>query len=260
MLSVLINTKNEAHNIEQCINSILGYASEVVVIDMQSTDNTCEKARKLGAKVFIVEDCGYVEPARKFGVDMCTGKWILILDADERLTKTLGEEIIRVIKINTGDAFWIPRQNHIFNHVMKFTGWGPQQDKQLRLFKRGFITHTDKIHSQPEIKNGAIVGFLSKESDCHLIHYNYTSRTEFIDRMNRYTSIQTKQMWGARTIPIPLSRCIYEMCKEFLVRYIYLRGFRDGATGLELSYLMSVYKYLLCVKFNDYLNEKKSII
>ena len=101
-ISVVINTYNEEKNISRCLESVKGFADEIIVVDMHSADKTVEIAKKYGAQVFEHEYTRYVEPARNFALSRATGDWILLIDADEELSGTLRkklEEIIGVITI-----------------------------------------------------------------------------------------------------------------------------------------------------------------
>ena len=107
-ISVVINTKNEEHNIKDCIDSAKDLADEIIVVDMQSSDKTVEIAQKSGAKTFSVPDYGYVEPARNFALSKPEYKWTLVLDADERLPEKLKALISRLTEENKYDGFKFP--------------------------------------------------------------------------------------------------------------------------------------------------------
>lgn len=120
-LSVIIQTKNEAHNLEACIASIKHIAQEVIVVDMKSTDGTVVLAKKFGAAVFSVNDYGFVEPARNTALRKAKGQWILLLDADERVPHTLAAQIQVIMRENTSDVVRIPRKNMMLGKWMKYS-------------------------------------------------------------------------------------------------------------------------------------------
>jgi len=257
MLSVLINTKNEEVNIKGCIESAATIASEIVVVDMQSHDNTQKIARELGSVVISCPDFGYVEPARQLGVSACKYTWILILDADERLTEQALSAVRKIIEIDEVDLAWIPRLNYFYGEPVLHTGWGPNQDKQLRLFKKNIIEFSTKIHSTPLMSKGAKVSTLNVSNKEYIIHENYKSRSHFIEKLNRYTDIQAIDFGGNRNKSFSGFHFFYYPLKEFLLRFIYLKGYKDGPLGFELSLSMAFYKLMLCAKYNEFIEKSK---
>src|SRR3989344_6147563 len=154
-ISVVINTLNEEENLPRAISSVKGLADEIVVVDMHSEDATGDIAKKAGAKVFLHERTGYVEPARNFAISKTTGDWIFILDADEEIPDTLANRL-RDISDNMHqiDFVEIPRKNIIFGKWMKESMWWP--DYHIRFFKKGSVSWNEKIHSKPETKGSGI--------------------------------------------------------------------------------------------------------
>src|SRR3990170_187583 len=142
-VSLIIHTKNEEKNINECILSTKGFADETIVIDMSSTDKTAEVARKLGASVFIIPDEGFVDNFRNFGVSKANFKWILSLDGDERLTEKLIKTLKKIIKEDKYDVAIIPFKNIRLGKWMKHTGFWP--DYHPRLFKKGFVKWQQNI-------------------------------------------------------------------------------------------------------------------
>src|SRR3989344_9344781 len=113
-ISVVINTWNEEKNLPRSIASIKDLASEIIVVDMESTDKTKEVAKKLGAKVFDHKYVGYVEPARNSALEYAKGPWILILDADEEIPDKLAKQLQKIAKEEKYDFYRLPRKNIIF--------------------------------------------------------------------------------------------------------------------------------------------------
>ena len=96
LISAVINVINEADNLKKCLHSLKNFADEIIVVDMESTDGSQEIAKKFGAKVFSFRPMKYVEPARNFALSKATGKWIILLDPDEYLPKTLKHELKKI--------------------------------------------------------------------------------------------------------------------------------------------------------------------
>ena len=169
-ISVVVNTWNEEENIRRCLSSVK-WADEIVVVDMHSTDKTVEIARKFGAKVFFHQYTGYVEPARNFALRCAQGKYILVLDADETTPATLARKLKKIAKENKFDFVRIPRKNIIFGKWIKHSRWWP--DYNIRFFKKGKVTWSDKIHSVPLIR-GKGKDLEAKEVNA-IVHYHYQS-------------------------------------------------------------------------------------
>src|SRR5581483_1205183 len=148
-ISLVINTKNEEKNLKDCIESAIPIIDEIIVVDMQSKDQTIQIAKKYNAHSYTVKDYGYVEPARNFALKKATKDWILLLDADERLTPYLCKIIPTLIN-KKYNGFYFPRKNIILKKWIQHGVWWP--DYSLKLFRNGFVKWSDKIHSQPELE------------------------------------------------------------------------------------------------------------
>lgn len=236
-LSVVINTLNEEKNIKACIESVRSFASEIIVVDMESDDSTVEIARSCGAKVFSHARVGYVEPARNFAISHATGNWILILDADERLRLSLGTTVSDLIAVHPGfGVFKLFRRNEIFGRWMQSSGWG--DDWQLRLFRKGSIVWRDVIHSQPEIND-----FVCELDDSvvWLDHYNYTSVSAFVTRLNNYTTHEASTLaLRPRGIQTSVQAMLRSVVNEFTQRYDVKN---DGLHSFLLTGLMMFYRW-----------------
>lgn len=242
-LSVVINTLNEAENLPKVISSIKGLAEEIIVVDMESTDGTPEIAKKLGAKVIKHPRINYVEPARNFGVSKATRKWILILDSDEEIPKDLAEEIKKSIIHSEADYFRLPRKNLIFGKWLKHSRWWP--DYNIRLFKKGFVSWNEIIHAVP-VTQGIGADFPAKE-EFSIVHHHYNSLEQFIERMNRYTSVQAAYMVKEK-YQFKWREILTKPTNEFLSRYFFGEGYKDGLHGLALSLLQAFSELVLYLK------------
>lgn len=234
-----ILTKNEAHHIGDCIKTVQ-WADAVTVEDSFSTDGTVEIARDLGAKIFQSEFVNFavarniaLKNARSLG-----GDWIFFVDADERVTPELAEEVQRVIKNNSSPAgWWVPRYNIMWGHTMKGGGWYP--DCQLRLMK----IEAARYNPEREVHETVILDGEADYLKEHLIHYNYDSLAQFKRKQNRYIDFEAKILkdkgirakpWTYITMPL----------REFKRRYFLLEGYKDGWVGLQVCSLMSWYTFV----------------
>lgn len=233
----VILTKNEAHHIAACIDS-LAWADEVMLADSYSTDGTLEIATKKGVLVtqhqfvnFSVNRNLALVDAEKAGAD-----WIFFVDADERVTTELALEIAQAVK--QGNVGWqVPRYNQMWGHTMRGGGWYP--DYQLRLLKIGHAQYdpTREVHEIVQL-NGPL-GTLKH----HLIHYNYTSLSHFLAKQRRYLEFEAQILYKNGIRPKPWTYISMPL-REFRWRYITLHGYRDGRLGLLLCSLMAWYMFL----------------
>ncbi|MBU3926431.1 MAG: glycosyltransferase family 2 protein [Bacteroidetes bacterium] len=243
-VSAVINTWNEEKNIKRCIDSLASWIDEIIVVDMNSTDATCEIAQKLGARVYSHPQTGYVEPARNFAIEKANSEWIFIIDADEEVHEPLAEKIRTLILGTHGKSFFrIPRKNIIFGKWIKHARWWP--DLQIRLFKKGMVTWLNEIHSIP-VTQGEGVDLEIKE-DNSIIHYNYSSISQFITRMDRYTSIQVKEKLS-EGYQLKISDFFKKPFSEFISRYLAEEGYKDGLHGLAVCVLQAISEFVVCLK------------
>ncbi len=233
-ISVVINTLNEEGNLPQAIASVKDFADEIVVCDMESEDKTAEIARSLGAKVFTHKKTGYVEPARNFAISNAKNPWVLILDADEEVPQGLIPQIQKILKSPKADYYRIPRKNIIFGHWMKHSRWWP--DYNIRFFKKGTVSWNEVIHAVPMTQG--VGGEIEAKEEFAIIHHNYDSVEEYLDRMNRYSSrhadllVKEKYKFSGKDLIIKPSN-------EFFSRYFFGEGYKDGLHGLAMSLLQA---------------------
>lgn len=229
-ISVVINTLNEEKNIGRAIRSA-SWADEILVCDMYSEDKTVEVAKKMGAKVVYHKKVGYVEPARNFAISKASNDWVLILDADEEISTSLKEKIREMVsKPIKSDFVQIPRKNIIFGRWMRASLWWP--DYQIRLFKKGFVEWSDQIHRPPKTSTHGLK--LLPEEKWAIIHHHYQTISQFVERMNRYTTIEADELRkvGYR---FKWTDLIQKPLDEFLSRFFANKGYLDGLHGLSLS-------------------------
>ena len=242
-ISVVINTLNEEANLPNAVKSIRDLADEIIVVDMHSSDNTVEIAKKNGAKVYQFAKVGYVEPARNFAIEKATGDWVLILDADEEVPEKLSFTLKTLSQEEGVDHYTVPRQNIIFGKWIKHSKWWP--DYNIRFFRRKKVRWSSKIH-QPPLTYGVGKDLPAKKSYA-IIHHNYQSIDQYITRLNRYTSIQANALAsdGYKFIWTDL---IQKPTQEFLSRFFAAQGFKDGLHGLVLAILQAISEFVTYLK------------
>jgi glycosyltransferase involved in cell wall biosynthesis len=242
-ISVVINTLNEEENLLKALSSIKKLADEIVVVDMHSTDNTVKIAKKAGAKVFKHKRTGYVEPARNFAIKKATGDWILMLDADEEVSLSLSVSLGKIIKRPKADYYRLPRKNIIFGKWIKHSRWWP--DYNIRFFKKGYVDWSEIIHSVPLTK-GKGLDLEAKEGNA-ITHYHYKSIDQYIDRMNNYSARYAKMRFE-EGYKFRWHDLIKRPSDEFLSRYFFGKGYRDGIHGLALSGLQAFFEFVIYLK------------
>lgn len=237
-LSVFIITKNEAAHIQACLES-LAFADEVIVLDSGSTDNTCQIARAWGAKVVVSEDWPGFGPQKNRALALCTGDWVLSIDADERVTPSLEQAIRNELVNPQADAYKIARLSQFAGRWIRHSGWWP--DHVLRLFKREQGKFTDaQVHERVEV-NGTV-----HVLDGHFLHYPYATLEVFINKINLYSTAAAQSAYerGKRTTVLgPYGHAFWTFTRHYILR----RGFLDGWQGFLLAGMAatgSFYRYV----------------
>lgn len=242
MLSVVITTFNEAANLPRVVASVKSLADEIIVVDTESTDSTVAVAKKLGCKIYHHPNTGVVEPVRNFSISKASGDWVLLLDADEEVPPALAKLIPTLISSEI-DYYRLPRKNLIFGSWIRNSHWWP--DYVYRLFRKGSIVWSDVIHSIPQTRGtGSDLEATEKHA---LIHHHYSSISQFIARLDRYTEYQLTDYLasGAKFVPADL---VSKPVMEFIRLYFARGGFKDGLHGLALALLLSVSELVFYLK------------
>lgn len=254
-ISVVLNTFNEEENIESAIKS-LSWADEILVCDMYSEDRTVKIAKKTGAKVVYHKKMSYVEPARNFAISKASGDWVLVLDPDEEIPGILARELLKIANsLKQIDYVRIPRKNIIFGRFMKASMWWP--DYNIRFFKKGKVCWSDQIHRPPEVSG---VGLdLPAEENMAIIHHSYHTISQFIARLNRYTTIEADQL-VKENYEFQWSDLIQKPLSEFLSRFFANKGYQDGLHGLALSLLQSFSFLIVYLKVWEHSSFKETAL
>lgn len=239
-LTAIIPVGNEIHNIEAVIASV-NFADEILVVDSYSTDGTYEKATELATKV-IQREFHYPASQKNWAIPQATHQWILLVDADERVTPELKSEIIETLNNPEKDsvAYWIGRNNHFMGERVNYSGW--RNDTVIRLFKRDFCRYEDKYVHEEIIANGA-VGKLKHK----LNHNTYINFDTYINKINRYATWQAKD-YDSKTGKLTPYHFIIKPFWGFFKHYVIQSGFRDGTVGITISYMQGYRVFMRYVK------------
>jgi glycosyltransferase involved in cell wall biosynthesis len=232
-LSAIILTRNEAANIVDCLES-LTWAQRQIVVDCFSEDETVALARSWGAEVESITFENFAQQ-RNAAIDATNTDWIFFIDADERGTSDLGEEIHKSIRESNKVAWYVPRHNYIFGKLTRGAGWYP--DYQLRLFRHGSVRYERPVHEIAVVEGE--IGYLSKP----MIHYNYLDIDHFREKQQFYTGYDAGILKG-RGIHPKTHTYLAQPLRHFWWRFVTLKGYRDGIHGLRLSLLMGYYEWI----------------
>jgi glycosyltransferase involved in cell wall biosynthesis len=257
MLSVAIIARDEETHIGAALASVAGLAGEVVVLlDDRTSDATATICREHGALVF-VERWRNFSAQRNRALELCRGEWVLFLDADERVTHELRQQIAQVLSFgfwiaDTADqstiehqqsnivGYWIPRYNHFFGQVVRGGGWYP--DHQLRLLRRGRARYDERrqVHEFAELdgREGCLTG--------HLLHLNIERLDELWRKQRAYALAEAQTLYAAG-VRVRWRTFAVAPLREFVRRYVRLGGYRDGVIGLLLCGTLAYFELVKCV-------------
>lgn len=236
-ISALIITLNEAKNIASVIENI-DFADEIIVVDSFSDDHTVSIAESYPDVTVYQNKFIDFTTQRNFALSKAKHEWILFLDADERLTDALKNEISLTLKQeNTADAYFFYRKFMFKGKPLQFSGW--QTDKNIRLFKNSKSEYTEErlVHEVLKV-NGTTSRMNNK-----LIHYSYSSYKSYKSKMLSYAKLKAKELHQKGVKPNAF-HFIIKPAYKFLYDYIIRLGFLDGRKGFVICYLnaLSVYK------------------
>lgn len=234
-VSVTIITRNERHNIRDCLAGVQ-WANEIVVIDQFSADGTAEIARQCGARVWQEPWHGFAGQ-KNIALKRARSTWVLSLDADERVTAPLQREIQNTIaKRPKAAGYFIARKNFFCGKWIRHGGWYP--DYSLRLFKRDTGRFEERaVHEKVTVsgKTGRLKNPLE--------HHTYASVSDFLQRLDRYSSLAAHELRKSKPSPSWTDQTL-RPAFTFLKMYVFQRGFLDGREGFFLALSYAYYTFL----------------
>jgi glycosyltransferase involved in cell wall biosynthesis len=236
-LSVAIVTLNEEATLARTLASV-AWAKEIIVVDSGSIDRTAEIARAHGARVIEREWPGFVAQ-KNFAIEQCSGAWVLSLDADEELTPELQQEIQKLLAANpTLHAYYLKRRNYFLGRWIKHGGFYP--DAKLRLFRRSTAKFAERAVHETIAFDGK-----TETLKFDLIHHAYPTLTNYIEHMNRYSSLGAEVLIARGRTSTSWLAFVMNVCVVpqwmFQWNYFFRLGFLDGRGGLLLHLYHAVY-------------------
>lgn len=237
MISVVIIAKNEEKDLPEAIKSV-SFADQVVVVNDQSIDQTVAVAQGLGASVVDHRFINYADQ-RNFGASQARHNWILSLDADERVTPKLGQEILDAVKKGDCDSYQFQLVTNMFGRQMRHGEVGHQIKR--RLYRK------DKLHWERPVHE-ILVGSDSVGTLAEVFtEISHQDLHEFVDKINRYSDLDA-QAYHERGVREPGPKVVIYPLGKFIVNYFIKLGFLDGLAGLILATVMSFNSFLTRVK------------
>lgn len=239
-IAAVVITKNEARNIGACLES-LRWVHDVIVVDACSTDRTVEIVREYTPRVFIRSWPGF-GPQKNYGIDRATADWILIVDADERVTDGLREEIVRFLEAAPDDlaGFEVPRRNFFYGRWIQ--GGGLYPDRQLRLFRRQAGRYDDVLlHEHLEVRGR--IGRLTAPLD----HYSMPTIKDHVRKMMRYTTLGAQEKLKTRSKVTALDIAGSHLV-TIIKTYAFRKGYRDGIHGVIVALFAGLHTFVKYAK------------
>jgi glycosyltransferase involved in cell wall biosynthesis len=235
-ISAIVLTLNEQRHISECLASVT-WADDRLVFDSFSTDETVALAKAAGARVLQNKFENYAQQ-RNAALEAVAGdaEWVFFIDADERCTPELAQEMRSVTAAPAHDVFSVPRHNYLFGKLTLGAGWFP--DFQARLFRVGRAGFDPKREVHEVAQFAGEMGYLQNV----LVHYNYDDVAQFHRKQRKYTEYDAGILFkqGVKAKP---RNFVLQPLREFRRRFFTLKGYRDGLHGLHLSALMAYYNF-----------------
>ncbi len=247
-LSLIVITKNEEANLRECLESAEGLPDEIVIVDDESTDRTREIAREFTDKIYS-RKMDLEGRHRNWAASRATHDWVLWMDADERMTPELKEEIRQTLSQSNANiaAYWIPRKNYLGKRWLKHGGW---YAAHIKLYDRRLTRWREVVHDVVHPGIDIAEGYSGKELKKPLIHYNFKNIEDFIQKVNRHSTFEAVK-WHLQGKRITLWHGLWKAFDRFWKRYVYKMGFLDGLEGFVAAFLSGFYQFAAYCKFRE---------
>lgn len=238
-ISAVIICKNEEDNIAGAIESLL-WANEILIVDSYSTDSTIAIAKNYPVKIVARAFDNYSNQ-RNWAIDHTSNEWVIMLDADERVTEPLQKEIMNLLSASPAhSAYKIFRKNYFMGKRVRFSGW--QNDGVVRLFNKSECRYSDKQVHEELVVPGP-VGKLRQK----MLHYTYRDLPHYLDKWNSYSWLAAKDRLG-RKKKITIYHLAVKPAIWFLIQYILKLGILDGKVGFTICSLAATSVYMRYLK------------
>ena len=245
-ISVVVLAKNEAERLRECLDSVR-WADDVLVVDDESTDETATIARSCGARV-VRRTMDIEGRHRNWAHAQAAHEWILSLDADERVTPELAEEITALFRATPAhDLYAIPRRNYLGAYWIRHGGWYPSA--QLKLFKKS-VFRWEETTVHPRAFSDRPAGRLRHD----LLHFSYRDHGDFLRKLDRQTTLEA-QKWAADGRRMSAWKALWRTMDRVVRSYVLKQGYRDGSVGWFVARMAGRYQW---VSYRKYVRMKRS--
>ena len=250
-VTVVVITRNEEANIDACLESVKGWAEEIVVVDDQSTDRTVELSRKYTNHVFQRKmDTEGIH--RNWAYAQAKNEWVFSLDADERATPELRQAADQALASVTDESgFTFPRRNYIGNYWLQHGGQYPAA--QLRLFRKAKFRYEEVGVHPRAFMEGRVVHLLGD-----IIHYSYRDFAHFLAKSNGQTTLEAEK-WAKTGRKMGFGTALWRTIDRFFRSYIGKKGYKDGFMGFMMAYFSSMYQIVSYAKYYEIVKGIKQI-
>lgn len=250
-LSVVVLTKNEEGDIQRCLESVAGWANEIVVVDDESTDRTVDIVSRYTDRI-IIRKMDIEGRQRNFAYAQSKNLWVLSLDADEVATEELKGEIKDALGKNPQyNGFTIPRRNFIGDCWVRYGGWYPSP--QLKLFRKDKFRY-EEVGVHPRAFMDDPCGHLKSD----IIHYSYQNIEDFLHKLNNQTTREA-QKWFAQNKPMHLHMFLWRTIDRFIRTYIGRKGYKDGFLGFVVAFNAGLYQFISYLKYCELIQMKTQL-
>jgi len=247
-ISVIIIAKNEESRIKECLDSIVGWAGEIILVDDGSTDQTCAIASQYDVKI-LHRRMDQEGKHRNFGADQAKNEWVMMLDCDERLTPELKQEIDEALAQRDEKVmgFWAPKANFIGPVQLKYGGWS---NPRLKVYHRKFVRWSEAPHDvvHPGIK--VADGYRGITLTQPFIHYDCRNLEDFIRKINRYSTLEAVK-WHMSGRKMTFGKMLWRAVDRFFRRYVGRKGYKDGYYGFVGAVLGSFHEFAAYSKLRE---------
>lgn len=245
-ISVVINTYNASKLLPEVLESVKDF-DEIVICDMESTDDTLEIARRYGCKIvtFPKGNISIVEPARQFAIDAASHPWVLVVDADEVVPAALREYLYaKTASDDCTDGISIPRKNYFMGRFMHSS----YPDYILRFFRKEKTNWPPVIHTSPVV-DGNVEKIPAKRLELAFEHLANDTITDIIRKHNTYSNYEVERRKNKRYgLWHLVSKPLFRMFKGYILK----GGYKDGVPGFIYSLLLGVYQVMVVAKVIEY--------
>ncbi|MCM8783414.1 MAG: glycosyltransferase family 2 protein [Candidatus Omnitrophica bacterium] len=248
-LTVVILVKNEEERIRDCILSVKDWVEEIIVVDDESTDRTVEIAQSLGAKV-LKRKMDIEGKQRNWAYQQAKNLWVLSLDADERVTEMLRDEICKIfaegLKFN---GYTLPRRNFIGDYWLRYGGEYPAP--QLKLFRKDKFRF-EEVGVHPRAFLEGKCGRLKND----LLHYSYRNFSDYLNKLNNQTTREAEK-WMLTGRKMTFGHALWRTLDRFFYRRLLRKkAYRDGIYGFMVAVFSGLYQLLSYAKYREMLEKR----